>query len=148
MKNNVLLTGASGFLGSIIKKYLVEQGDKVYTLGRSRESDFVCDLSAEVPEFDKTTFDIVVHAAGKAHIVPKTEAEKQDFFDVNVKGTKNLCNALDNANVKPAQFVFISTVAVYGKDEGEMITENSPLKGDTPYALSKIQCEAFFAAMG
>lgn len=39
------------------------------------------------------------------------------------------------------QFIFISTVAVYGLESGENIHENCPLKGSTPYALSKIQAE-------
>ncbi len=43
----------------------------------------------------------------------------------------------------PKVLVFISTVAVYGRDYGEMITEEEPLKGETPYAKSKIMAEEF-----
>lgn len=43
----------------------------------------------------------------------------------------------------PKSFIFISTVAVYGLELGENITEESPLLGTSPYALSKIQAEAF-----
>ena len=39
------------------------------------------------------------------------------------------------------RFVFISSVAVYGKEEGNLIDENTPLSGDTPYAKSKINTE-------
>jgi len=43
----------------------------------------------------------------------------------------------------PESFIFVSTVAVYGCETGEDIDENHPLKGNTPYALSKIQAEKF-----
>jgi len=64
------------------------------------------------------------------------------FFDVNYEGTKNLCKALEKSYL-PKAFVFISTVAVYGLEAGKNITEEYPLNGDTPYALSKIQAEQF-----
>jgi nucleoside-diphosphate-sugar epimerase len=84
----------------------------------------------------------VLHAAGKAHVVPKTEEEKQQFVDINYQGTVNLCKALEQVGV-PKTFVFISTVAVYGCEYGEMITEEHPLNGDTPYAKSKIMAEEY-----
>lgn len=87
-------------------------------------------------------YDVVLHACGKAHVVPKTEVEKQAFFDVNYTGTVHLCNALEKVGV-PNALVFISTVAVYGCEFGELITEEHLLKGDTPYAKSKIQAEKY-----
>ena len=56
-------------------------------------------------------YDVVFHAAGKAHSIPKTEAEKQAFFDVNLQGTKNLYAALEKAGI-PTAFIFVSSVAV------------------------------------
>ena len=75
----------------------------------------------------------MLHACGKAHVVPKTEAEKQLFFDINYIGTIHLCNALEKVGT-PKALVFISTVAVYGCEFGELITEEHSLDGDTPYA--------------
>lgn len=83
---------------------------------------------------------MVLHACGKAHIVPRTEEEKQAFFDVNYTGTIHLCEALERVG-GPKALIFISTVAVYGYESGEMITEEHPLNGDTPYAKSKIMAE-------
>ena len=51
-------------------------------------------MAKEVPPI-KTHYDVVLHAAGKAHTVPKTEAEKQVFYDVNYLGTIHLCDALE-----------------------------------------------------
>ena len=72
--------------------------------------------------------------------MPKTEEEKRVFFDVNYQGTINLCDALEMVGT-PKALVFISSVAVYGCDFGERITEEHPLSGNTPYAKSKIMAE-------
>lgn len=136
----LLFTGASGFLGNNLKPIL-SQIYSIKTLGLSDEDDIKVDLAKGVPEI-KDSFDIVLHAAGKAHTVPRAEAEKKVFFDVNYQGTVNLCKALEKSCL-PKAFVFISTVAVYGLEKGENITEEYPLNGDTPYALSKIQAERF-----
>jgi nucleoside-diphosphate-sugar epimerase len=81
-----------------------------------------------------------VHSAGKAHLNQLNEIERNKFFEVNVKGTQNLLKGLVLAGV-PKQFVFISSVAVYGIEEGENITENGNLNAKDPYGLSKIQAE-------
>lgn len=135
----VLLTGSSGFLGRIVVKYLRLQND-VLCLSNSL-GDYIASLDREIPKF-REYFDVIIHAAGKAHSIPKTDADKDDFFDVNLQGTINLCYALEKSGI-PKSFIFISTVAVYGLDAGENITEDYPLKGSTPYALSKIQAEQF-----
>lgn len=136
---NILITGASGFLGKEIFKKLEELKDsKLVTIGRSKESNVVCDLAIKIPKFNDS-YNKVIHIAGKAHSIPKTDLEIQEFYKVNHVGTKNLLDSLkDNL---PKTFVFISTVAVYGKDYGEMIDESFPLEGKTPYAKSKIMAE-------
>lgn len=136
----LLFTGASGFLGNNTLP-LLNQSFAVTTIGLT-DTDMVCvDLSKEIPVLSDA-FDVVLHAAGKAHSIPKTKEEEQVFFDVNLQGTKNLCAALEKSGI-PKSFVFISTVAVYGCDFGENITEEHPLNGNTPYALSKIQAEQY-----
>jgi len=136
----LLFTGASGFLGSNLKP-LLKQKFEVKTLGLTDSDDYKVNIATTIPELDKS-FDVILHAAGKAHVVPKTEEEKKLFFDINYHGTINLCKALDKYRL-PKAFIFISTVAVYGLETGENITEEYPLNGETPYALSKIQAEQF-----
>lgn len=136
----LLFTGASGFLGYNIRPILEKSFD-VHTIGLTDEDDIKINMAKEVPPIN-THYDVVLHAAGKAHVVPKTEAEKKVFFDVNFQGTVNLCTALENAGI-PKTLVFISTVAVYGCEFGEMIDETHPLDGDTPYAKSKIMAEEY-----
>ncbi len=140
---NLLFTGASGFLGKITLPIL-NNIYSVRTVGLTAEDDYKVNLANEIPNLNNH-YDIVLHAAGKAHSVPKTDAEKKVFFDVNLQGTKNLCAGLEKSGL-PQSFIFISSVAVYGLDFGEEITENEPLNGTTPYALSKIQAEEFLTS--
>lgn len=135
----ILFTGANGFLGKNVIPILREKLMDVKTVG-TQMADYVIDISKPFPEFTEK-FDIVFHAAGKAHSMPKNTAEEKTFYEVNFEGTKNLCDSLKN-NL-PEIFIFISTVAVYGLDRGENITEQSPLNGNTPYAKSKILAEDF-----
>lgn len=136
----LLFTGASGFLGINILE-LLRQRYLITTVGLTAIDNIQCNIAEEIPELSEK-YDIVLHAAGKAHSVPKTEAESKVFFDVNLLGTKHLCAALENTGL-PKSFIFISTVAVYGIETGENITEDYPLNGTSPYALSKIQAEQF-----
>ena len=136
----LLFTGASGFLGYNIRPILEKTYD-VHTIGLTDDDDIKIDIAKEVPPIN-THYDVVLHAAGKAHTVPKTEAEAQVFYDVNYQGTVNLCKALENAGI-PKVIVFISTVAVYGCEFGENIDEYHPLNGDSPYAKSKIMAEEY-----
>ncbi len=136
----LLFTGGTGFLGKNVMP-LLKKDFEVTTCGITPEDQIIVNLAKEIPEFDRH-YDIVLHACGKAHVVPKTEAERQAFFDVNYQGTVNLCAGLEKVGV-PKALVFISTVAVYGCEYGEMITEEHPLNGDTPYAKSKIMAEEY-----
>lgn len=136
----LLFTGSSGFLGHNIYPILARQYE-ITTIGLNKENTYMVNMAQKVPMFTEA-YDIVLHAAGKAHVVPKTDIEKQAFFDVNVQGTKNLCKALEESGI-PQAFIFISTVAVYGCEYGNNITEEHALNGNTPYALSKIQAEVF-----
>lgn len=136
----LLFTGGTGFLGKNVMP-LLEKQYEVTTCGITPDDMIKANLAKEAPELDKH-YDVVLHACGKAHVVPKTEAEKQAFFDVNYQGTVNLCAALEKVGV-PKAIVFISTVAVYGCEFGELITEEHPLNGETPYAKSKIMAEEY-----
>ncbi len=140
MIETLLFTGASGFLGTNLIP-LLRSTYSVVTLDLVENNNYVVNIANSVPEFNER-FDVVLHAAGKAHSIPKTEDEKKLFFDINFQGTVNLCRALEKSGV-PKSFIFISTVAVYGLEFGNNITEEYPLKGNTPYAQSKIKSEQF-----
>ena len=138
--DKLLFTGGTGFLGKNVMP-LLEKQYEVITCGITSEDIIKANLAQGAPELPER-YDVVLHAAGKAHVVPKTEAEKQLFYDINYKGTIHLCDALEKVGV-PKALVFISTVAVYGCEFGDMITEEHPLEGETPYAMSKRMAEEY-----
>lgn len=136
--SNILVTGSRGFLGSVIVQEL-RHNHSICSLGTHEDNTIVADLRKTIPIFSQN-IDCVVHVAGKAHINPKSPEEAQDFFDVNYQGTKNLLAGLEHTVTR--LFIYISTVAVYGLDQGEGISEDTPLNGNSPYASSKIQAES------
>ncbi len=134
----ILLTGASGFLGTIIQKVLQKDTINIITIGRN-DALLKCDLSSSIPVLPP--IDLVIHAAGKAHSVPKTEEQIKEFHDVNVNGTLNLLAGLEQTQMLPNGFVFISSVAVYGQDNGILINEKAELNAKDPYGISKVKAE-------
>ena len=136
----LLFTGGTGFLGKNVMPLLKERYD-VTTCGITPDDMIKANFVSDIPELPEK-YDIVLHACGKAHVVPKTDVEKKAFFDVNYQGTVNLCKGLEKVGL-PKALVFISTVAVYGCDFGDMITEDHSLDGETPYAKSKIMAEEY-----
>lgn len=133
----ILLTGANGFFGKIVQSQL---SDHQITTMDLVGSDSDVDLSKQIPVIT-TDFELVVHAAGKAHSTPKSVEEEQLFYDVNVTGTMNLLNGIDASRRYPKTIVFTSTVSVYGVAEGIGLSESTPLLGNTAYGLSKLQAE-------
>jgi nucleoside-diphosphate-sugar epimerase len=133
----ILLTGSNGFLGRVLLNELRKQ-NLILTLNRAN-SDYNFDL--EIDNFVlNNNFDLIIHNAGKAHLVPKNAQEINSFYTTNVKGTISLLESIENSP-KPKYFVFISSVSVYGLNEGILINEDYPLGAKDPYGSSKIKCE-------
>jgi hypothetical protein len=76
--NSFLFTGSSGFLGTNLKPWLQEKY-LVKTMGLGTNDDYNINIAETIPEITEK-FDVILHAAGKAHAVPKTEAEEKSFF--------------------------------------------------------------------
>lgn len=137
----ILLTGGSGFLGKTLIKFL--KNEDMITLARSA-GDIKVDLALTVPSLPAC--DLVIHAAGKAHLVPKTAEENELFYAINVTGTKNLLLGLEKAPKLPSAFIFMSSVAVYGLESGTLIAETAPLLAKDAYGQSKIAAEKLVSA--
>ncbi len=133
----VLVTGANGFLGKYIYNSLLKR-NILFSLSKTT-GDYKVILENEIPIFSEN-YELVVHSAGKAHSVPQTDAERKQFYEVNVNGTKNLLKGLEKTGV-PKQFVFISSVSVYGQESGNDINEEHALQAKDAYGLSKIEAE-------
>ena len=133
----ILLTGSTGFLGKYIYKSLFIN-NKIHTLSRNK-STYNVDLSHKIPDF-KTSYNMVIHAAGKAHDQSKDAVVNKLFYKVNVIGLKKLLLGLEKIGV-PSKFVFISSVSVYGLSKGKNISESFELLAKDDYGLSKIEGE-------
>lgn len=120
----LLFTGASGFLGKNTLPLLNEKYE-VTTIGPMPTDQIKVNIAEPFAGALPEQYDVVLHAAGKAHVYPKNEEEEKEFFDVNYQGTVNLCHALEQSGL-PKSFVFISTLDVNGGDNHVKLKELPP----------------------
>lgn len=139
MTEIILITGASGFLGKRIVRFLQRTSD-AYLLTTSRQQEsfpnhLVRDLSETTSELTENV-DTVIHFAGLASHKQGSDAE---FQQKNVDNTVKVAKAALATGVK--RFIFISTTDVYDKNSAAPITETSPLKPKGAFATSKLAAE-------
>lgn len=132
---NVVVTGASGFIGSALVTALRDQGHQVRGLDVAG-TDIVADIAHRGPWMDLGDVDVVVHTAAMVGMPSQTEA----FWRVNTLGTRH---ALDAARDSGAgRFVLLSSVTVFGNDFPDGVTEAYPTRPTgVPYADTKIAAE-------
>ncbi|PJZ45528.1 NAD-dependent 4,6-dehydratase LegB [Leptospira brenneri] len=152
--NRVLVTGADGFIGSHLTEELVRQGydTKAFVLYNSFNSwGWLDSCSLDVKgKFEVFAGDIrdpngvrqamkgcdvVLHLAALIAI-PYSYHSPDTYIDTNVKGTLNVVQAAKDLNVR--KVIHTSTSEVYGTAQFVPITEEHPLKGQSPYSASKI----------
>ena len=149
-----LVTGATGCIGRCLVRRLVEQGWSVNALVRDpRAFKEECgklkangvrairgDL-ADVSSLDDATegVEAIFHAAGKAHVDPRSPREEADFSAVNVTGTENLLRAGKKHGART--FIFFSTIGVYGPGAAGLLREKMPCRPQGAYARSKCEAE-------
>ncbi len=129
---NCFLTGSSGFLGKQVLSHFVKEGYEIISPNREEIKTKLEGIGS---------IDLLIHAAGKAHSTQSTKEEIKAFFEVNFELTKKITETIDQNEIELNTFVFISTVAVYGLEEGVDINEEAPLNGNSPYAQSKRMAE-------
>ena len=153
----ILVTGASGFIGTTLCRRLVEDGDEVRVLVRRAGTEppgtraLIGDLgdAARLREVvEEAQPECVVHLA--AEIASQRDAER--VREVNVAGTERLLDALravPNGGAAPAapRIVFASTV-VTGDAGGRVLSEDEPLPVATPYGRSKQEGERLVLGAG
>lgn len=150
MKNCILLTGSTGFVGSALLAELKKLPDfRVVAAVRSAASPASDDVVV-VGNIDGTTdyssalngVDVVVHAAARAHIMRDEVSDPlAEYRKVNVEGTLNLAKQAVAAGVK--RFVYISSIKVNGESTTGLpaFTESDSVKPEDPYGVSKQEAE-------
>lgn len=129
----ILVTGASGFIGSALVAYLNQKGKKVIGLG-SRELDVTDRIQTQ--ELDVSDVGHVIHMAGKT-FVPRSWEEPAEFFGTNAFGTLNMLE-LCRQNKIPMTYI---SAYIYGPPEHNPIGESDPVNPNNPYARSKYMGE-------
>jgi nucleoside-diphosphate-sugar epimerase len=142
----VLVTGATGFIGRQLVERLNATGEQVKALVRpATPADWLDALGVEVVRGDIGDANVVERAADKCrilfHLAAKTESvgllSRQDVQTANIQGAENVARATLRAGVE--RLVFCSSVAVYGRiAKHRLIDENTKTDPDSPYGESKV----------
>jgi hypothetical protein len=128
--SRILISGASGLIGSALAASFEARGDEVFRLVRrapTSGNEIQWDPMREVPTQLVSGFDAVAHLSGENVAGRWTEAKKRRIRDSRVISTQNLTRALATANVKPDTFVCASAIGYYGNRGDEVLTEESPV---------------------
>lgn len=141
----VLVTGATGFVGSRIVSELTEAGHEVVAVGGPKSStqyfvDVACAKSVE-SLLSIGSADVLIHTASLAHRFAKVPAS--EFRSVNVNGVENVSNLAAQLGVR--HFLLFSSTLVYGRRNGKSaVVEGMACRPHGIYAQSKLDGE--FAA--
>lgn len=172
MKKSILITGASGFIGSFLVEEAIKKGYNTWAAVRGTSSlkylqdkhinliklDFrtIEALSAQLSRhMDKHgKWDIIIHCAGVTKCT-----DSRDFDRYNYQATVNLIAALREQGMRPEQFIYISSLSVFGpirekpvenQANGLLyrpITERDEPQPNTAYGHSKIRTERYLKSL-
>lgn len=172
MGRSILITGASGFIGSFIVEEALRLGFDVWAgmratsshafltderihfaqLNLGNEEELRQQLRALKKEMGGCGWDFVVHAAGATKCL-----HKEQFYRANTDGTRHLIESLQKEDMVPQRFVFLSSLSIFGAIREESVRRPSadnpwiyaPIRlsdqpcPNTEYGKSKLQAEEF-----
>lgn len=162
-KRAVLITGASGFVGSFLVEEGLKRGFEVWAgIRRSSSRNYLQDSRIRFIELDfgdpgklrgqlaehrekHGDWDCIIHCAG----VTKCR-NKEDFFRSNYEYTRNFAGMLAEMEMVPAQFVYISTLGLFGpirETDYLPITDADTPCPNTAYGMSKLKAERYLESL-
>lgn len=139
----ILLIGNSGFIGSCLTKHLIETGYEVVGLdlnqpiSKEKITNFFQGDILNKMDVERAAIgvDLIINLAAKHH---DFGVSKEEFFNVNVNGTKNILDCAEKKGIN--KVIFYSTVAVYG-DVPNCSQEITPTNPVSDYGRSKLAAE-------
>jgi nucleoside-diphosphate-sugar epimerase len=155
----ILVTGASGFVGSHLVEECLQRGLTVYAgIRKSSSRAFLQDERIRFIEVDFSSkekmavqmqqecFDYIIHNAGVV-----TAPKLDDYWRVNYEYVKNFADALIASETPPEKFTFISSLAAYGPasshDLTDFLKENTPPNPINTYGKAKLEAERYLAQL-
>jgi UDP-glucose 4-epimerase len=153
MIGKVLITGGTGYIGSILTAYMLDKGYEVVVLddlsvGKLQNVDkrakFIegSILSKQSLKDALLGIELVIHCAAKS-LVGESVEKPELYHQVNIEGTKLLLAVMKELNV--LKIIFSSSCAVYGQPEHLPISEQDLCKPVSPYGATKLACDNLLA---
>ncbi len=158
MKQQILLTGASGFVGQALARACLADGASLVCPTRTAlgwhagdmQNPLIADLAAGTEWTEHLRgIDIVIHCAARVHVMQETASDPLQLFrQVNVDASLNLARQAAHAGVK--QFIYLSSVKVNGEATalGHPYTADDAALPQDAYGISKQEAEQALLALG
>lgn len=158
MSQNVLVTGANGFVGKAVSRVLRQRGDAVVGLVRrpGGSGDGVREWVVDHEDFEGLDFawpeslhcDSVIHLAARVHLLDDTVADPfAAYRSTNVAGALRVAAAARRAGAR--RFVFVSSIKAVGEGSASgPITETDEPAPSDPYGISKLEAERMLTEYG
>ena len=151
IRKNVLITGATGFIGYHLTKKLLAQNCNIIAIGRNfklinklEANSTLIKIKGDLAKnnfldniFSKYQIDIIFHLAAKVH--DRLEKDVKQYRLINVDLTEKLAEHALKNNIE--KLIFFSTVSVYGDTEGRTIDETEICTPSTTYGKTKLEAE-------
>ncbi|OAT80991.1 NAD-dependent epimerase [Bacillus sp. MKU004] len=133
----ILITGKNSYVGRSFEKWLGDNPDRYFIKSISIRED-------TWKKMDFSKYDVVFHVAGLAHI-KETKENAELYYKVNRDLAYEVAQKAKVEGVK--QFIFLSSMSVYGIESG-LISKNSSPEPKSNYGKSKLQAENLIKALG
>lgn len=145
----ILITGSTGFLGKFLCQYLSTKDYSVIAhtrtpqvFSQSNIENINFDLNENLEELDLDGVQVVIHCAGRAHVMNETASSPLEAYrQINVEGTLNLAKKAVQSGVR--RFIYLSSIKVNGEEATQQkpFTAEDSINTDDPYGLSKYEAE-------
>ncbi|OTG93170.1 UDP-glucose 4-epimerase [Acinetobacter sp. ANC 4654] len=145
----ILITGSNGFLGQYLCRHLSKLDYSVLAHTRTPQKNtspkiknINFDLNDNLEASNLNEIDVIVHCAGRAHVMNETANSPLDAYrKTNVQGTLNLAKKAVQSGVR--RFIYLSSIKVNGEEASQIrpFTLDDKVNTGDPYGLSKYEAE-------